>query len=190
MMVYFFISPMDDILEKYRQDKKKKLIAMLAMSFCVALLLYGSIGGWKTHLKYIQSSVMNAKTSQIHEGDIHIDIQQTEDIAFLELRTDQFMQSVKTLSLSIAYNPENIVIVSHSSGIPEGMLVPIGAGDGFLTLTVSFPDPRDISPETKIFDIAVRKIDSWVVESVNIVNANFSDFDGNTYDLSSSGVEF
>jgi len=180
---------MVDILEKYRQDKKKKRIAMLAMSFCVAILLYGSIGGGKTHLKHIQSSVMNATTSNVHEGDIHIDIQKTEDITLLELKTDQFMQNVKTLSLSVAYNPENLVLVSHSSGIPEGMLVPLGAGDGFLTLTVSFPEARDITPETKIFDLAVRKINDDMVESVNIVNANFSDGD-TTYDLSSSGAEF
>jgi len=178
---------MEDILTKYKQDKKKRLIAMLVMSFCVACLLYGSIGFG--NLKYIKSSVMNAKTSNIYEGDIHIDILKNEDIALLELKTAQFMQQVKTLSLSVAYNPENIEIVSHSSGFSDGILVPMGSGEGFMTLTVTFPEGKDISPETKVFDLAVRKIDTDVIESINIINANFTSIDGTQYDLSSSGIE-
>jgi len=179
---------MDDIVEKYQQDKKKKMVAMLAMSFCVACLLYGSISG--VHLKYIQSSVMNAKNANVHEGDIYIDMQKTEDIFLLELKTSQFIQQAKTLSLSIAYNPENIQIVSQSSGIPEATLIPMGSGEWFMTLTLSFPTWKDIVPESKVFDIAIRKIDANVEESINIINANFTSTDGIQYDLSTSGVEF
>ena len=91
------------------------------------------------------------------------------------------------MSLSFVYNPENINILNFQS--QYGKVLDLKNEEGIVSLILNLGDSTNINLNTNIIDFSIEKKEKKT-ENVNIINANFTDSNGEIYLLSTSGITF
>nr|MDD3719776.1 hypothetical protein [Candidatus Gracilibacteria bacterium] len=173
---------MTDIFSKYKKHNLIKNTGLIAMSLVLAFGLNFMVQDTSLGQK-IQVSVINSgENSKV--GDLYLQKNNTN----INLLSSKDMNQVKSLSLSITYNPANVLIENISSQI-GGNLINQANEDGLNTLVINFLNPQDIKKGENILSILTSKKEEKL-ENLNIINANFTDLNNQVYLLSSSGVEF
>jgi len=104
------------------------------------------------------------------------------------LKANKDMLKVKSLSLSIAYNPTSLKI-DNIRTIIDWNLINQENDKWLITLVLNTKIPVEIKKWESIISINATKSQEKI-ENLNIINANFTDVSDQVYLLSSSGVEY
>lgn len=173
---------MTDIFSKYKKHNLIKNTWLIAMSLVLAFGLNFMVQDTSLWQK-IQVSVINSwENSKV--WDLYLQKNNTN----INLLSSKDMNQVKSLSLSITYNPANVLIENISSQIWWNLINQANE-DWLNTLVINFLNPQDIKKWENILSILTSKKEEKL-ENLNIINANFTDLNNQVYLLSSSGVEF
>lgn len=173
---------MSDIISKYKKHNIIKNTWLVTMSLILALGINFVVQDTSMWQK-LQISVLNS-TENSKVWDIFL--KKSEDGINIIAWKD--MNQVKSLSLSVSFNPTNVKINSIISSIWGNILTQ--ANEEWLnTLIINFSLPVDIKSWSELISINANKIEEKL-ENLNIINANFTDSSNQVFLLSSSGVEF
>jgi hypothetical protein len=173
---------MIDIIKKYRKHNHMKnawiVATSLVLAFGINFLVTDSSLGQK-----LQISVINS-----WENTTNWDIYLQKNENGMSLIASKDMLKVKSLSLSIAYNPTSLKIDSINSVI-DWNLINQENDKWLITLVLNTKIPVEIKKWESILTImATKSLEK--IENLNIINANFTDISDQVYLLSSSGVEY
>lgn len=180
---------MEDIIQKYKRERKMRNIAIvitsLTLAFGLNLFLSTTESG-----KYLKSSVINSTLNSEEKADLYVDGGKNTGNTIFSITSSQEMSQVKSMSFSVAYNKENVSL-KDSNILIEGIeMIPVWENNGYLTLMLNFTNPINIQPNDKILQLVFEKINSQEIESINLLNANMTDAEGSFFWLSTSGIEF
>mgnify|MGYP005985475477 FL=1 len=115
----------------------------------------------------------------MNKSDLYIE----QEAVYFSVFSSKNMTNVKNVSFSVVYNPENINILK-TNGLQH-----ISTNDGISTYILQFAEPKNIIKGEKVALLEINK-NKNKTEHVNIVEANFTDDSGNSYQLSTSWVTF
>jgi hypothetical protein len=173
---------MIDIIKKYRKHNHIKNAWIVATSLVLAFginFLVTDSSLWQK----LQISVINS-----WENTTNWDIYLQKNENGMSLIASKDMLKVKSLSLSIAYNPTSLKIDSINSVI-DWNLINQENDKWLITLVLNTKIPVEIKKWESILTImATKSLEK--IENLNIINANFTDISDQVYLLSSSGVEY
>jgi len=175
---------MKDLFKKYHRHKTLSNLGVLSLSAILAvsvnMFLLGGPTGESLKANIIESTThTNVKSDFVASAGI-------ESISF---QNTQLLQSVESISFSLAYNPELIDFTDMQSPFADMQITPIENEDGFSTYILSLETPVDIYPLSSLLDIQYKKIEDATIH-LNIINVNFSDSSGDTYSLTTSWIMF
>lgn len=180
---------MEDIIQKYKKEQKRKNIAIVVTSLALAIglnfLLVNTNSG-----KYISSSVINSQITGEKQADLYLKTVKNAGNNIIKLHASSEISQAKSLSFSIAYNKENIKIKEKTLAIDGAELINVIENEWFNTIIINFQNPTNIKVGEEILSIIFEKQNSEELESINLVNANITDNEGAIFSLSTSGVEF
>ncbi len=169
---------MTDILKKYNKQKKFSNISIVAMSLVFAV-------GINVFLFDDSNLVKNLKVNAI-ESDIQTnksDLYIEQEAVYFSLFSSKNMTNVKNVTFSVVYNPENINILKTNG------LQLISKNNWISTYLLQFEEAKNIIKWEKVALLEINKNQNKT-EHLNIVEANFTDTSGNSYQLSTSWVTF
>ncbi len=173
---------MIDIIKKYRKHNHVKNAWIIAVSLVLAFWINFLVTDSSLWQK-LQISVINSIDNS-QAWDLYL--QKNNDS--INLISSKDMNQVKSLSLSIAYNPSNLKIDTINSMIWWNIINESNE-EWLTTLIINFGSPLDIKKWVNIINISASKTEEKL-ENINIISANFTDFSNQVYLLSSSGVEY
>lgn len=172
----------NDIFSKYKKHNYIKNTWLVAMSLVLALGINFVVQDTSLWQK-LQISVINSgENSKV--WDIYLQKNDT----WINLVASKDMIWVKSLSLSLSFNPTNVGI-NFINDLIWWNIINQGNEEWLNTLIINFSSPKDIKVWEKIITINISKKEEKL-ENMNIINANFTDSNNQVYLLSSSGVEF
>ncbi len=173
---------MIDIIKKYRKHNLIKNAGIVATSLVLAFWINFLIADSSLWQK-LQISVINS-----WENNTIWDVYLEKNENWMSLIASKDMLKVKSLSLSIAYNPTTLKIDNIKS-IIDWNLINQENDKWLITLVLNTKFPLDIKKWDSILSINATKSQEKI-ENVNIINANFTDLKNEVYLLSSTGVEY
>lgn len=173
---------MTDIFSKYKKHNLIKNTWLVAMSLVLALGINFVVQDSSLWQK-IQVSVINSG-----ENSKMWDVYLQKNDTWINLISSKDMNQVKSLSLSITFNPENISVNNINSQIWWNLINQANE-DWLNTIVINFLSPLDIKKWESLLSILASKKEEKL-ENINIINANFTDLNNQVFLLSSSGVEF
>lgn len=175
---------MEDVIKKYKSEKRKRNIAILTFSLALAFGLNFMIL-WTDTWKYMQASVLNSDIST-EAWDIYIIQQQKWWDTFLNISSSKILDDVKNISFTITYNPEEITLKNKSLSIDWSSILELVNEEGINTLSINLDESRDLRAKSRLLQILVDIDDIDSRENIAIVNANYTDSNWETHSLSSS----
>ncbi len=180
---------MEDIIQKYKKEQKKKNIAIVVTSLALAIGLNFVLVNTNSG-KYITSSVINSQISGEKQADLYLQSVKNSGNNVIRLKASSEISQAKSLSFSLAYNKENVKIKEKMLRIDGAEMINVIENEWFNTLIINFQNPTNIKTGEEILSIIFEKNQSEELESINLVNANITDNEGAIFSLSTSGVEF
>jgi hypothetical protein len=173
---------MIDIIKKYRKHNYVKnswiIAASLVLAFWINFFVLDSSLWQKLQISVINwLENWNVWDLYLQKSDTNVNLISSKD-----------MNQVKSLSLSIVYNPTNLKIGTINSMIWWNIINESNE-DWLTTLIINFSSPLDIKKWVNIVNLTVSKTEEKL-ENINIISANFTDSANQVYLLSSSGVEY
>lgn len=172
---------MQDFLKKYKKHKLITNISIIIISLIMAFWINFLLIDWTIIWQNLKASILNANNLEIN-SDIYFDIKDGNIV----LKTNKQINNIKSLSLSIIYNPENVIInkLKSNNNISE-----ISNEEWIKSVIINFEKITNINPNEEILEFNLnKKINKS--ENINIINSNFIDKDWINYLLSTSGITF
>ncbi len=180
---------MEDIIQKYKKEKKTKTILIIVTSLFLALwlnfLVSNTEGG-----KYLASSVLNNQIAGEKQADLYLETVKNSLNNIIKLKASSQISQAKSISFSIAYNKDNVQIQNKTLNIDQAELINVIENEWFNTIIINFEHPTNIKSAEEILSIVLEKQDINTLESINLINANITDNEWNIFSLSTSGIEF
>lgn len=175
---------MEDIIQKYKKERKIKNIYLVVFSLFLAIWLNfmfsnnysGSFILWNVNSKITWNESADLYITKIKDNIVNI-------------KSSKSMENVKSISFSIAYNSKNIDIKDKEILLKGWEKIDLINNDWYNTLILNFKNPINISQNEDIFQIVFDKKDFSKLESINLINSNIIDKDNNNYLLSTSWIE-
>ncbi len=172
-----------NIFKRNRKQRKIKTFSIIFVSLVLAFGINFYILNNNPNVNKLKANILNA-----WENSKLWDFYLARDNSNIILKNSKIMKNVKEFSLSIAYNPENISL-NNIDLIIWWNLREIKNQNWIITLIVTQSQNKDIEIWENILSFWYSK-KSEKLENINIINANFTDWDNQTLWLSSSGIEF
>lgn len=179
---------MEDIIQKYKKQKRVKNLSIVISSLCLALALNIYISANNIWFDMIKSSVIES-SSKNKKADLYMEKTENKAENIVWIKAFQEMKDVKSVSFSIAYNYDNVEIKNKFTNIKDAEVLNLSNTSWFNTVLINFKNPTTIKSWEKILDIVLSKKEN-VAESLNLVTSNFVDKNENAYMLSTSGIDF
>lgn len=175
---------MDDIISKYKKQKKIRTISIITASFLLAISfnVYLSTSElWKT----LKTSVIENSWSQNSQSDLYLDSGNN----MVNMKSGKNMSWVKNISFSFIYNWDNVEFKDTLLWKYEASIQKLTDTKWQYTLNLEFKTPTDIKAWEDILKIVVEK-NSTLTENINLVQANFTDSENNSFSLTTSWVQY
>lgn len=175
---------MDDIISKYKKQKKIRTISIITASFLLAISLnvYLSTSElWKT----LKTSVIENSWSEKSQSDLYLEAQNS----IISVKSSKNMSLVKNISFSFIYNWENIELKDTLLWKYDASVQKLADTKWQYTLNLEFKNPTDIKTWEEILKIVLEK-NSTLTENINLVQANFTDSEKNSFSLTTSWVQY
>ena len=182
---------MQDIFKKYKNHKMVlniwMIISSLFLAFIINFLFIDSTNIWKN----LKTSLLNSKNIEI-KSDIYLN-KTSKNIPWLnnsfdiEILAWKNINNPETLSLSLVYNSENIIIENILSEDIE--VIKMWENKWLDSIIINFKNNKNISINQKIIELKIKKLKEKT-ENINIINANFKDSTWEIYLLTTSWLTF
>lgn len=173
---------MKDIFKKYKKQKKISNVWVVVTSLVLAIginfLLIDGSDLWNT----MKANILEVK-SQNQQSDIYAS--QNGDI--IEFYTNQNMNNVKNIAVSLSYNPENVWVLLQENNNWE--IIRLSDEKWIQSILINYSPEKNIITWENIFSVEISKL-KQISEQLNVFNANFTDSSGENYLLSTSGITF
>lgn len=180
---------MEDIIQKYKHERKIRNISVVITSLVLALglnlFLTNTDGG-----KYLKSSVINSSVWVEKKADLYLENKKNSWNIILNLKSSKEMVKIKSMSFSLVYNKDNVILKNKNLNIDWVDLVNVTENDWYNTIILNFKNPTNIKSWDNILNIVLEKKDILQKENLNLVNSNITDEENNLFSLSTSWVEF
>ncbi|QFR39325.1 hypothetical protein A9Q91_03755 [Candidatus Gracilibacteria bacterium 28_42_T64] len=173
---------MPDILKKYKQNRLISNAGVIAASLVIALGINFIVIDGTNIGQSLKTSVLNSQGVKI-DSDIFLE---KNDDGF-QVVTSKNIGNIQTLTLSFAYNSENISIDNFKTENAE--IVNLDNTPGINSIIINFKEATNIDVKGNILQFDFHRKNNKS-ENINIMNANFTDNTGETYLLSTSGLTF
>ena len=170
-----------DIINIYKKQKKISNISIITISLILAITINFFIINNSNISNNLKTNLLESERKQ-NIGDLYLEA----DWNNILLKTKNNLNNISNITLSIAYNSENIKInniipklnweVSNISNTP-----------GLTTIILEYSEINNIDPNDKILTINTQK-KKEKTENINIVSANFTDKSGKSFELSNSWI--
>lgn len=180
---------MEDIIQKYKKQRRIQNIAIVVTSLVLAFWINFLVSNTQSG-QYLKSSVLGSQINSLEHADLFLQQNQKSGNQIISLVSWKHISQVKSISLSLLYNWENISIKSKEISIDGWEVIDVIQNDGFNTIIINFAQATDISSGKEIIGLVVSKNDESLKENINMINANITDEDENNFSLSTSGIEF
>lgn len=180
---------MEDIIQKYKRERKIKNISIIVTSLALALwlnLFITNTNSWK----YLKSSVINSQIWNEQKADLYLENLENVWNTIIKLKSFKEMTNIKSMSFSLVYNKDNVVLKDKKLNIDWGEIINVVNNDWYNTIIINFKNPTNIKSWEDILNIILEKRDSNLKESLNLVNSNITDSENNLFMLSTSWVKF
>lgn len=172
-----------NVVKNYNRKKKMNTLSIVIISLVVAFGINFFIINNTDLSKNLKTNLLeNSVKNDL--GDIYIESIWND----LILKTNNSIADIENLSFSITYNPENIKI---SNIIPKlnWEILNVSNTPWLSTIILEYSEVNNIKPWDKILTIKTIKSE-LKTENINIVNANFTDSENNTFELTTSWITF
>lgn len=179
---------MEDIILKYKKEKKIRNISIIITSLALALglnLFLSNTDSWK----YIKTSVINSKIWTEKKSDLYLENTKNSWNIMINLKSSKEISKAKSISFSLVYNKNNILLKDKKNNFDWVELLNLVDNDWYNTVILNFKNPTNIKAWDNILNIVLEKKQN-IKENLNLVNSNFTDSENNLFMLSTSGVEF
>lgn len=173
---------MKDFLKQYKQQKYLSFLGLIAMSLVLAVGINIYLVDGTQIGQQLKASVLNSNNQEIL-SDLYIDHKDW----VISIKSSKNIQEATSISFSINYNPTNINIAHINQG--NGSVTELSNTPGIATYIITFPEPQNFTGKQSILDIDVEK-NNASMEHINLIQANFIDLSKNTFDLSTSWIDF
>ena len=174
---------MKDIMKKYKKHKIISNLWVLVISLFLALAINFFVIDWTEIWQNLKTSVLNNKVNK--KSDIFLE-NSWDEIVVKNFKNMNFLDSI---SFSLVYNPENITIWNLRSWKNWLELTKIRNTPGFYTIILISKFPLDINSWEVLISFEIKKKNNKT-ESINLINANFSDSNSESYELTTSWITF
>ena len=172
-----------DILKKYKRHKKISNLSIVAISLVVAIWINFFVLNNTNISNNLKTSLLESEVTN-NQSDIYFEVSGND----LVLKTNKAISNIENLSFTIAFNPENIEIKEILPKL-NAQTTNISNTPWLSTILIEYSEKNNIKSWEKILTIKTNKTENKT-ENLNIINANFTDSDSNTYELSSSSITF
>lgn len=179
---------MEDIIQKYKKEKKVKNISIIITSLALALWLnifLTNTDSWK----YIKTSVINSQIWTIKKSDLYLENMKNSWNIMMNLKSSKEISKAKSISFSFAYNKDNVVLKDKKVSLDWLELLNVIDNDWYNTVILNFKAPTNIKVWENILHIILEKKLNQK-ENLNLVNSNMTDGNNDVFMLSTSGIEF
>lgn len=180
---------MEDIIQKYKQERKIRNISIVITSLALALslnLFLTNTDSWK----YIKSSVINSSIWTKKKADLYLEKEKNTWNIVINLKSSKEILKIKSMSFSLAYNKDNVTLKDKILNIDKVDLINVVDNEWYNTIILNFKNPTNIKAGDNILSTVLEKKDVLQKENLNIVNSNITDEENNLFSLSTSWVEF
>jgi len=172
-----------NILKKYKRHKKISNLTIVFLSLTIAIWINFFVLEGSNFSKNLKTNLLE---SELKNNISNIYFEKKGNNLFL--KTNRTISNIENLTFSITYNPENIEILDI---IPKlnSEIINVSNTPWLSTVLVNFKEINTINSWEKILTIKTNKKEDKT-ENVNIINANFTDSEKNTFELSVSWIIF
>jgi predicted membrane protein len=175
---------MKDIFKKYHRHKIITRISLLSLSVILAVSINVFMLSWN-NATMLKASILDVSQKSWDK----IDFQWIYKDTILSFSTNKAMQNVTQFSYSLAYNPDEIIIWDTSS-IFVWENVRFEENSWYITVIFTPKTPINFNTWDVIHSYEIERIDQLFTWIINVVNANFTDIDENTYLLTTEWIIF
>ena len=168
---------MQDIFQKYSFHKKASLVGIILASLITAISMNILLVDGTDIGKNLKANVL---WSQSVSAPADIFVEWSDAIGNIVAWSN--MADVTSLAMSITYNPETTDIRNIYAS--EWEVIILWNTQWIQSLLLQFPTPRDIISGEVL--VSFQRNADWV-ETVNLIQTNFSDTTDTQYQLSASG---
>lgn len=173
---------MKDFLQKYHNKKTISNIGIVLTSLVLAFWINFLLIDWTQVWNNLKTSVLDIENNEI-KSDLYIE----NWVNNINIKNSKDMQQVKNISLWLTYNPNEIEITSIKSNFWE--IVSLWEKNTWYDTVLINIEPQNINKEDILFEIEAKKLIEKSTQ-INMINANFSDNNGEKYNLSTSWITF
>ena len=168
-----------NIINKYKLFSNLNIIlASLVLAIWINIFLVD----WTNVGQNLKTSVLNSQTQE-QLSDISVENENWD----LYIVSNKNINSLSTLSLSLTYDNENIIIWEVNSNIWD--VINLTNTPWISSVILTSEAISDIKKWDRLVKIKINKIIKKS-ENLNIINANFKDINGEQFLLSTSGITF
>lgn len=179
---------MEDIIQKYKKEKKIRNISIVISSFALALALNIVLSTTDSG-KYLKASVLNSNTISSQSADIYLENTQNKWNTVLQIKSSKDIAKVKSMWFSFTFDKDNVSIKWKTLNLDDAEILDIINNEWFNTISINFKNPTNIKAGDTVLKIVVEKQENKT-QHMNIINANIIDNDENMFMLSTSGIDF
>ncbi len=176
---------MEDIIQKYQKKKRKNTLAIIFTSLALAIgfnfYVHNSEVG-----KMVKWSVFDIEQNTTQSSDLYLTIENN----LLSIKSAKNISNVKSVSVSLAYNSENVDIKNSFLEMDDWELSEISNNPWYKTFLITFSHNRNIQVWENFFNLVVEKENISLTESINLTQATFVDSEDKLFALSTSGVQY
>lgn len=179
---------MEDIILKYKKRNRNRNIHIVILSLVLAFwlnLFFSSTEGWK----YIKSSILNNNIWTIKKSDLYIENIKNSWNLSLNIKSSKEMEKIKSISFSLIYNNNNVVIRNKKVNYDDSELLNLSDNNWYNTIILNFKNPTNINAWETLLNLILEKKENRE-ENINLINSNMIDSDNNLFMLSSSWIKF
>jgi len=173
---------MKDIFKKYKKQKKISNVWVVVTSLVLAIGINFLLIDDSNIGNTMKANILEVK-SQSEQSDIY-GLKNSNTIDFY---SNQDMNNVKNIAVSMTYNPNNVWILLQEDNNWE--ILRLSDEKWIQSILINYTQEKNILSWDAIFSVETSKLNEKS-EQLNLFNANFTDTSGQNYLLSTSGITF
>lgn len=176
--------PMEDVISKYKKQRKIKTIGIIVTSFLLAISLNAYLSTsdvWQS----LKSSVIESTSWVKNTSDLYLDINNN----IVSIKASKEMQNIKSLSFSLIYNWESLDLKDKLKSNYDFEIIELNNSKWQYTVSLNSKTNTSVKAWDNILSLVFEK--KWdETQNINLIQANFVDKDDNSFNLSTSWVQY
>lgn len=174
---------MKDVIWNYKKNKKLNNLFIVLASLVLALSINFLVFDWNSLTNSLKTNVLESNEAKT-KADLYLENNNWNIV----LNASKKLNNVTNLSLSLVYNPENVELKDFISSLNSN-INHFSNTPWITTIIIDFNSAKTFNSWEEVLKIWINKKEN-LSEQLNIINANFSDIDNQTYLPTTSWITF